>query len=231
MVRDSDNDERRFQKKLAWEQIRYGGLITIGATFFAVGATLILTSWSLFPNITSGNEPEFFSSLMNLFGNLALVYSIIGVILIGIGSTVPRHKYGSLKNPQLLVPTISIRNFSPRTYGVDDLEKKKELREKITEAMNYPTSFADACRGKLLSLHVCFYLHKEKETGSPRDLDNMLKLLCDTFPDYLDRGQTEKGLGLISGNSDHTIHEIHCTKKLVDNKTQEGMDMKIFEYE
>lgn len=141
----------------------------------------------------------------------------------------PINSYSRLK-ANLLIPKISIRNYTPRTFGDNDIEKKKDLRNRILFEMTDAEDCKSRCRGKLLAIEVTFYLSQEREIGSPRDLDNMLKIFCDTFPDYVDRAKTEQGLGLIMGNSDHTIYEIHCSKKLVDTIDDEGIDMEIFEW-
>lgn len=130
----------------------------------------------------------------------------------------------------LLVPKISLRKYTPRTFGDNDMEKKKDLRNRILHEMSDVDEYRNRCRGKLLALEVSFYLSREREIGSPRDLDNMLKIFCDTFPDHVDRAKTEQGLGLIEGNSDHTIYEIHCGKILVETLDDEGIDMEIFEW-
>jgi hypothetical protein len=132
---------------------------------------------------------------------------------------------------RVLIPLISIRNYGPRTFGESDIEKKKELRNKLSASIgSHLEEYRESCKQKLLSIEIAFYLYKDKEIGSPRDLDNMLKILCDTFPDFVDRAMTEAGLGLISGNSDHTIYEIHSMKRLVDNLTDEGVDLEVFEW-
>lgn len=88
------------------------------------------------------------------------------------------------------------------------------------------------CRGKDLSLKVCFNLYKDpKQPKKEKDLDNLLKILLDVLPEHIDN--TEKrnfGLGLIDDNNDYRIYEIHCEKKLVTDVAQEGLDIEISEY-
>jgi len=119
----------------------------------------------------------------------------------------------------------------PRTYGENPTEKKKDLEQKITSQIGDKLEdYKLRCRGKPLALDVVFRLWKEKEAGSPRYLDNMLKLLCDTLPEFIDANRIEPGLGLIVKAGDHSIFEIHCQKILVDRETEEGIDFEIFEW-
>lgn len=131
----------------------------------------------------------------------------------------------------LLVPRISLKHHMPRTFGEDHPEKKKDLRDKIlVQIEDGLDEYKRRCRGKSLALDVVFRLWKDKEIGSPRDLDNMLKILCDTLPDFIDGNKKEPGVGLIVGNSDHSIYEIRCNKILVGNEIEEGIDLEIFEW-
>ena len=51
------NDTRRLQRRLALFQIWTGGIITLGATAFAIGATMWVATWSFFPALKDkGNE-------------------------------------------------------------------------------------------------------------------------------------------------------------------------------
>ncbi len=131
----------------------------------------------------------------------------------------------------LLLPLLSIRGYSPRTYGDDDLEKKRDLTQLLLKQIVDPQLAIERCRGKLLSLEVIFRIFEDNEKGSAKDLDNMLKILCDTLPEYVDQSRTTEGLGLIEGKSDHVIHEIHCVKELVPDEEEEGIDLEIFEWE
>jgi hypothetical protein len=94
----------------------------------------------------------------------------------------------------------------PSTPGEDPPEKKIALRNKIEEQIRGRLDeYRTLCRGRSLSLDITFYLSREKEKGSPRDLDNMLKVLGDTLQDHIDGNRNEPGLGLIKGISDHAI--------------------------
>ena len=131
---------------------------------------------------------------------------------------------------QLLVPQISIRGFNPPTYGENDIVKKEALRDRILSTLPNAIVSRDACRGKLLSIMVQFYIAQKREQGSPKDLDNMLKIFCDTLPDYMDRKRTKNGLGFVEDDNDHAIYEIRCSKEIVENETQEGMDIEVYEW-
>lgn len=75
----------------------------------------------------------------------------------------------------------------PRTAGEEKPRKKKALRDKIfAQIKDDVDEYKRRCRGKQLALEIVFYVSKDKEKGSPRDLDNMLKILCDTLPDFID---------------------------------------------
>ena len=128
---------------------------------------------------------------------------------------------------------LSIKEFTPKTYGSNDVEKKKELRDLILSKISNIEEIRKRCREKLLFFDICFNLFSDtdEEGRKTKDLDNMLKIFCDVFPDYLDQGRTEKGLGLIEDKRDDLIFEIHCRKNLVTQESEEGIDFKIFEYQ
>jgi hypothetical protein len=90
----------------------------------------------------------------------------------------------------------------------------------------------EQCRGKKLFFDVCFNLFSDTdvEGRKTKDLDNMLKIFCDVFPDYVDRGKIVKGLGLIEEDRDDMIFEIHCKKRLVTSLSEEGIDFSIYEH-
>jgi hypothetical protein len=124
---------------------------------------------------------------------------------------------------------VQVRGLSPPTFGVDDLAKKEKVRDLISSKMNM-TIMRNSCRGRMLSLDVVFYIHDAKEKSSPKDLDNMLKIFCDVFPDYMDRARQKLGLGLVEHDNDHMIYEIRCSKKLVKDTSEEGFDLDIFQW-
>ena len=135
-----------------------------------------------------------------------------------------------MANPVL---SVSIKGYEPRTYGSKyDVKRKKELRDLVSSKINNLPELMKQCRGKKLSFNVCFNLFSDTdvEGRKTKDLDNMLKIFCDIFPDFVDRAKTVKGLGLIEEDRDDMIFEIHCEKKLVNSESQEGIDFSIFEY-
>lgn len=127
---------------------------------------------------------------------------------------------------------MSIKGYEPKTYGSNDVERKKELRDLILSKIVNLEEIQKSCRGKRLSVDVCFNLFSDTnvEGRKTKDLDNMLKIFCDIFPDFVDRAKTVKGLGLIEEDRDDMIFEIHCEKKLVRLESEEGIDFSIFEY-
>ena len=131
---------------------------------------------------------------------------------------------------QLLIPQISIRGFNPPTYGENDIIKKENLRDRILSVLPDASISRSACRGKLLSITIQFYIAQKREQGSPKDLYNMLKIFCDTLPDYMDRKKTKNGLGFVEEDNDHAIFEIHCSKELVEDETKEGMNIEVYEW-
>jgi hypothetical protein len=87
-------------------------------------------------------------------------------------------------------------------------------------------------RGRSLSIIIRFYLYgaSEEEGRAKKDIDNLLKIVLDALPDYMDRDHTEPGLGLLEGDSDHPIFEVSATKKLVSSLKEEGVDLEILEW-
>jgi len=128
---------------------------------------------------------------------------------------------------------ISITDFEPKTAGHgDEVERKEKLRDAIWKEIT-DHSARKNCRGKDLSLNVCFNLYKDPKQSSryEKDLDNLLKILLDVLPEHIDNSEKRNyGLGFIDDNNDYRIFEIHCEKKLVDDITQEGLDIEISEY-
>lgn len=127
----------------------------------------------------------------------------------------------------------SITGFEPKTAGHgEEVKRKEELRDAILKEVNDLNKIKN-CRGKNLSLNICFNLFKDPKQSSKyeKDLDNLLKILLDVLPEHIDN--TEKrnfGLGLIDDNHDHRIFEIHCKKRLITEITQEGLDIEVSEY-
>ena len=128
--------------------------------------------------------------------------------------------------------SILITEFTPKTYASNSVARKIELRDEIKSRISDLSDVQDKCRGKKLSLDVCFNLYGETtELGRKnKDLDNMLKILLDTLPIYMDTAKKNKGLGLIPEDRDDLIFHINCRKKLITDKSKEGIDLKIYEF-
>ena len=127
---------------------------------------------------------------------------------------------------------VSITGFTPQTYGNDDVARKIRLRDAIKSRIDDLSLIQRNCKGKKLSLDVCFNLFSETtELGrKTKDLDNLLKILLDTLPAYMDREKSNEGLGLVPEDHDDLIFQINCRKNLVSDESEEGIDLKIFEY-
>jgi guanosine-3',5'-bis(diphosphate) 3'-pyrophosphohydrolase len=106
-----------------------------------------------------------------------------------------------------------------------------ELMKAIQKSLANLEESRRNCRGKKLSIDVVFQAFENPEKGrSANDIDNMLKVLLDTFPDWLDKNHIEKGLGLIEGDSDHSVYEIHCVKHPVQDASDAAMEIEIREW-
>jgi len=127
---------------------------------------------------------------------------------------------------------VSVHGFEPMTAGHGrEVMRKEELRDAILKEIKDHSSIKN-CRGKNLSLKVCFNLYKDpKQPKKEKDLDNLLKILLDVLPEHIDNSEKRNyGLGLIDDNNDYRIHEIYCEKKPVTDITQEGLDIEISEH-
>lgn len=127
---------------------------------------------------------------------------------------------------------ISLTRFIPQTYANNCTARKIKLRDAIKSEIPDLSYVQRNSRGKKLSLDVCFNLfNKSTELGrKDKDLDNMLKILLDTLPDYMDRAKKNEGLGLVPEDHDDLIFHIDCRKNLVADDSQEGIDLRIFEF-
>ncbi len=126
----------------------------------------------------------------------------------------------------------SVLGFEPKTAGHgEEVERKEGLRDAILRTIEDLDSVKN-CRGRDLTLNVCFNLYKDPKQPKryEKDLDNLLKILLDVLPEHMDNTSKKRGLGLIKDNHDHKIFEIHCRKRLVEDITQEGLDLEISEH-
>ena len=90
-------------------------------------------------------------------------------------------------NGTVLLDKIEIREFNPATSVRNIIDRKKHLRRALEEKIQDLEKLRDRCKGKQLGIDVHFYLYsKSQETGrSKKDLDNLLKILCDVLPEHM----------------------------------------------
>jgi len=131
-----------------------------------------------------------------------------------------------------LLGNISIREFEPKTAKPgDEVERKIELRNFIQEKINNLSEIQQSCRNiERFSVNVKFYLWggSKVDGRTKKDLDNLLKIVCDVLADYMDKAKTNEGLGIM--RTDNAIHEIHCSKDIIDDENSEGIDIEISEW-
>ena len=134
-----------------------------------------------------------------------------------------------MKDP---IVKVSIKGYVPKTSRINDVQRKEELRDRISYEIKNLDEIRKKCREKHLSLDVCFNLFSDTdvEGRKTKDLDNLLKIFCDVLPEFVDRNKTIKGVGLIEADRDDMIFEIHCKKRLVRLEADEGIDFSIYEY-
>jgi len=128
--------------------------------------------------------------------------------------------------------TISVRNFEPKTAkSQEEVDRKKELKRKIEETNSNLSEIRQTFhQSEKLAINVNFYLlgGTGVEGRTKKDLDNLLKIVCDVLPDYMDKEKNNRGLGLMK--TDNSIYKIHCTKSIVNDPKDEGLDIEISEF-
>ena len=129
---------------------------------------------------------------------------------------------------------VKVRNYIPLTAGHgDEVVRKEKLLEKILNSVDDDSGNPDDCLDKKLSLTVCYNLYHDEKNPQryDKDLDNLLKLLLDVLPQHMDNTPDPKpeGLGLMRDNEDKMIFEIHCSKNLVKDESDEGLYIEIKE--
>jgi len=133
-----------------------------------------------------------------------------------------------------LLGKLSIRKFEPKTAKPgEEVKRKIQLRDYILENTKNLSEIRDSCREKKLSLEICFNLYNGEPKDTARytkDLDNLLKIVLDVLPEFMDSEHKEQGLGLIESDKDDLIFEVHATKELVSDKELEGIDIEISEW-
>jgi len=133
-----------------------------------------------------------------------------------------------------LIGKLSIREFEPKTAKPgEEVKRKIQLRNFISKNTKNLTEMRNFCRGKKLTLEICFYLYSGEPKDTSRytkDLDNLLKIVLDVLPEFMDSEHKEHGLGLIEKDKDDLIFEVHASKELVSDKKLEGIDIEISEW-
>ena len=124
---------------------------------------------------------------------------------------------------------------NPLTSSKKKIERKKTIRDKIKQAIGKDLEkIRKRSQGKPLFLDVTFYLVKSEEKGrSKKDLDNLLKILCDALSDDMvanNKNDELKGLGFMK--DDECIFKINCEKILLEekDKDKEGLRLSISEW-
>ena len=128
---------------------------------------------------------------------------------------------------------ISVRNdFEPKTAKPgQEVERKIELRDIIRSRNHNLDEIREKCKGKKIALDIYFYLNKERIEDVSRyskDLDNLMKIVMDVLPDYMDKAEKNEGLGLFK--NDNIIFDIHAVKEFVFSKDKEGIKIRISKY-
>ena len=78
-------------------------------------------------------------------------------------------------------------------------------------------------------MKIVFYLSKqriENESKYQKDIDNLLKIVLDVLPKFMDKGNKNKGLAII--DDDESVHEIKTKKIFVKKDIEQGIDIEIF---
>ena len=128
---------------------------------------------------------------------------------------------------------ISIRgDFEPKTAKPGhEVDRKKELRDTIRRRTTNLDEIRENLKEKNIALDISFYLNKERIENVSRydkDLDNLMKIVMDVLPDYMDKAETNEGLGLFK--NDNLVYDIHATKEFVFSEDKEGIEIRISEY-
>lgn len=130
----------------------------------------------------------------------------------------------------VLLNPVKVRDFIPLTASKDKIARKKKTRDKIKKEIGKDIDkVRKLCKGNPVSVNVCFYLLKTDDISrSKKDLDNLMKIVCDSLLTHMIQNNKEdelRGLDLISDDSE--IYETRCRKKLVDSTDKEGFDLMI----
>jgi len=129
---------------------------------------------------------------------------------------------------------ISVKPSEPKTAKPgEEVTRKKELRDFIKDNISNLNNIINSCRDKeKVSIEVCFNLYdgiKKNTSRYNKDLDNLLKIVLDVLPDYMDNKQENRELGLGIIQNDNRVYEIYSYKKFVQDKSHEGIEITISE--
>lgn len=135
----------------------------------------------------------------------------------------------------MILGEITVKPFEPKTAkSQEEVRRKKELRDFIKENSSNLDTVINSCRDKeKVTVDVCFNLYdgiKNDTTRYDKDLDNLLKIVLDVLPDYMDNKQEDREIGLGIIQNDKQVFEIHSYKKFVQDISQEGIDIIISEF-
>jgi Holliday junction resolvase RusA-like endonuclease len=133
---------------------------------------------------------------------------------------------------EVLLPKVQVRGFTPRTYGEDDIPKKAQVRDLLKEKIPNLSALQSATRGKRLWVEVVFYLYAGTtvQSRTDKDIDNLLKIVVDALPEFMDKKKMHEGLGIILEDKDDMVFEVHARKVLVNTEAGEGIDIEIAEW-
>ena len=124
---------------------------------------------------------------------------------------------------------ISLRGFEPKTArSQKEVKQKIELRDAIEDNIENLSKIKKVCEGKTkFSLDVKFFMWDGSgvEGRTKKDLDNLLKVVFDVLPEYMDKNEKYSGLGLMK--NDNMICKVRATKEIVKKEKDEGIDIKI----
>jgi len=126
---------------------------------------------------------------------------------------------------------ISLRKFEPKTSKTKkDVARKIELRNKIRGSRSNLPQIRKNCKKKKINLKIKFYLSRQQEKNVAKynkDLDNLLKIVLDVLPKYMDNKKENKGLGIIE--NDNLVYAIRAEKVFVTSDVEQGIDIEIYQ--
>ncbi len=135
----------------------------------------------------------------------------------------------------MMLGKILVKPFEPKTAKTgQEVARKIELRDFIKNNILTLDDVISSCRDKeKVSVEICFNLYdgiKNDTSRYDKDLDNLLKIVLDVLPDFMDNKSEnrETGLGIIK--NDKQVFEIHSYKKFVQDTSHEGIEITISEY-